>query len=242
MPEFEVRTTQFEGPLELLLGLIEKRKLLINQVSLAAVADEYISYLKSHPEFPIAETAHFVLTASTLLLIKSRSLLPTLTLSDEEAHSIDDLELRLTLLDTYRKVSHHTVQLFGTSPLYSREVSGTRQPVFSPPATDMSSLHEALRALLAGLPKLEGPLARAAVRKVLSLEEMVGRLRMRVERAMRTNFRELAGMGKAEKVEIVVSFLALLELVKQGVVKAEQESHSSDIVVETHVVGLPRYG
>ncbi len=242
MEEFSVRTEVFEGPLEVLLGLIEKRKLLINQVSLATVADDFISYLKAHPEFPLAETAHFVLIASTLLLIKSKSLLPTLALSAEETHSINDLELRLTLLDAYRKASRHPIAIFGATPLFSREASGARVPIFSPPATDIPALHAAMRALLLGLPKLAEPLAHATVRKVVSLEEMVERMRARVERAMRTNFRDLANVGKAEKVEVVVSFLALLELVKQGVVKAEQESHATDIVVETHVVGLPRYG
>jgi hypothetical protein len=90
--EFQVKTHIFEGPLDTLLSLIEKRKLFINDISLAQVADDYISYVKSLNDFPIADSAHFILIASTLVLIKSKSLLPTLTLSEEEESSIEDLE------------------------------------------------------------------------------------------------------------------------------------------------------
>jgi segregation and condensation protein A len=90
-----VKTQVYEGPLDLLLELIEKRKLLINDISLAAVAEEYIGKIKSLAELPVAETAEFVALASTLLLIKSRSLLPTLELSGEEERDIKELQYRL---------------------------------------------------------------------------------------------------------------------------------------------------
>ena len=96
MPEdFKVRVGEFEGPLELVLDLIEKRKMHISDVSLSQVADEFIEYIKSFEEFPIADSADFILVASTLLLIKSKSLLPNLQLTEEEQGSIEDLENRL---------------------------------------------------------------------------------------------------------------------------------------------------
>jgi segregation and condensation protein A len=82
--ELSVKTSVYEGPLDLLLELIEKRKLLINDISLAAVAEEYISKVNGMDELPVGETAEFVALAATLLLIKSRSLLPSLELSGEE--------------------------------------------------------------------------------------------------------------------------------------------------------------
>ena len=74
-----VKTAVYEGPLDLLLELIEKRKLLINDISLAAVTDEYIARVNAMQELPVGETAEFVALAATFLLIKSRSLLPALT-------------------------------------------------------------------------------------------------------------------------------------------------------------------
>jgi segregation and condensation protein A len=89
---YKVKTETFEGPLDLLLSLIEKRKLFINDISLAKVADDYVSHIQSLGNFPIADSANFILIASTLLLIKSKSLLPQLTLSEEEQTNVDDLE------------------------------------------------------------------------------------------------------------------------------------------------------
>ena len=102
MDEYLVNTHIFEGPLDTLLSLIEKRKLFISDISLAQVADDYISYVKGLENFPIADSAHFILIASTLVLIKSKSLLPTLTLSEEEEHSIDDLQARLREYQKYK--------------------------------------------------------------------------------------------------------------------------------------------
>src|SRR4051812_32375972 len=95
--KFLVKHEQFEGPLDLLLSLIEKRKLFINDISLAKVADDFINHIKNFEQFPIGESANFILIASTLLLIKSKSLLPTLQLTEEEQGSIEDLETRLKI-------------------------------------------------------------------------------------------------------------------------------------------------
>ena len=81
---FKVKTSSFEGPLDLLLDLIEKRKLFINDVSLAKVTDDFIAHIKQFDDLPMAESAHFILIASTLLLIKSKSLLQELNLTEEE--------------------------------------------------------------------------------------------------------------------------------------------------------------
>jgi segregation and condensation protein A len=80
---FSFKTEVFEGPLSLLIELIEKRKLLINDISLAAVTDEYMRRVAEMERSPLRETAEFIVLASTLLLIKSKSLLPILSLTEE---------------------------------------------------------------------------------------------------------------------------------------------------------------
>ena len=81
--DYQVKTEGFEGPLELLLDLVEKRKLFINEISLATVADDYIAHLKSFEKLPVDFVSSFLIVASTLILIKSKSLLPTLDLTVE---------------------------------------------------------------------------------------------------------------------------------------------------------------
>jgi segregation and condensation protein A len=235
----------YEGPLEVLLELIEKRKLLINDISLAAVTDEYIARINAMPELPVGETAEFVSLAATLLLIKSRSLLPTLELSDDESHDIKELEYRLAVYQVLKETSRSLDKLGlpylheGTpremEPLYIKDDSAT-QP----------SLRSAAQALIDGFPTTL-VLPKVAVKKIMSLEEMIERMAGRVSAAFRMSFREFASTHSTKEVQeqkhtVIVSFLALLELVKQGIIKATQDSHFSDITLESDAVSTPTYG
>ncbi len=246
---FTVATESFEGPLDLLLALIEKRKLLINDIALARVTDDFIAYVRAHPEYPLAETAHFILIGSTLLLIKSKSLLPILSLTEEEQASIDDLETRLKLYERIRALGAQLAPLYGRTRLYRGQGKRTGVPVFSPDSSmTLPAIQDAMARVLTNLPAREPKLSRATVQKILSLEEMIERLTKRVEAGMRTSFREFSGHGKGSAADrdvralIVVSFLAVLELVKQGTVQVEQQGLFEDIYLETDRVGLPRYG
>src|SRR6185437_4919244 len=113
----EVKTSVYEGPLELLLELIEKRKLLINDIALAQVTDEYIARVNAMSETPLGEVAEFVALAATLLLIKSRSLLPNLELSSEESNDIKQLEYRLALYKIIRAAAKDLGNALGNAPL-----------------------------------------------------------------------------------------------------------------------------
>jgi segregation and condensation protein A len=237
---FTVKQDHFEGPLDLLLDLIEKRKLFVNDVSLAKVADDYIAHIKSFEEFPVADSAHFILVASTLLLIKSKSLLPTLDLTTEEQASIADLERRLKIYERMRELSGRIKPMFGKNILFAR---GERKldPVFSPDEEmTVPNLFAAAMRVLQNLPKKEF-LPKVIVDKVISLEEMIGNLTKRVSDNLKMSFREFSGAGKAQRVHIIVSFLAMLELVKQGVINVTQERHFDDISMETESVGVPKY-
>ena len=103
--QFTIKQESFEGPLDLLFSLIEKRKMHISDVALAKVADDYIKYVQSFEDMPVSESANFILVASTLTLIKSKSLLPILDLTEEEQSDIDDLENRLKEYRKYKSLS-----------------------------------------------------------------------------------------------------------------------------------------
>src|SRR6185312_510823 len=114
-----VKTPVYEGPLDLLLELIEKRKLLINDISLATVTDEYIARINAMQELPVGETAEFVALAATLLLIKSRSLLPSLAIDESEAHDIKELQYRLAILQIVKDSTVDLGRAFkNQAPLY----------------------------------------------------------------------------------------------------------------------------
>ncbi len=238
---YNVKTYIFEGPLDTLLSLIEKRKLFINDISLAQVADDYITYVRSLEDFPISESAHFVLIASTLVLIKSKSLLPTLTLTEEEQSSIEDLEKRLAEYQKYKNLSQHLKARFGINAQYLRLPSKEKIIVFTPDKdTTVSRLSDTIRAVISAIPKKEF-VPKAIVQKVISLEEMIESLTTRIQTSMRMSFKDFSGMGKVEKVNVIVSFLAMLELVKQGIIQVRQDKDFHDIEIETHSVGVPHY-
>lgn len=238
---FVVKQEQFEGPLDLLLSLIEKRKLFINDISLAKVTDDFIEHIKSFNSFPLGESANFILIASTLLLIKSKSLLPTLTLTEEEEGNISNLETRLKIYQRIKDASVAIKELFGKDILFAPAQSRPITPVFSPdPAMTIDSLRNAISEVIRNLPKKE-LLPKAIVRKVISLEETISHLADRIKNSLRMSFRDYSGMGKEEKVTIIVSFLAMLELVKQGIIHVNQEKTFDDIHMETKEVGVPRY-
>lgn len=239
--EFQVKTHIFEGPLDTLLSLIEKRKLFINDISLAQVADDYIAYVKSLESFPIADSAHFILIASTLVLIKSKSLLPTLSLTEEEESSIEDLENRLKEYQKYKALSIHLREMFGIHTEYVRLPSKEQIVVFTPDRnTSVARLHEVIKSVINQIPKKEF-VPKAVVQKVISLEEMIESLTKRITSSMKMSFKDFSGHGKKDKVEVIVSFLAMLELVKQGIIQVRQDKDFHDIEMHTDIVTVPRY-
>ncbi len=237
---YKIKTEVFEGPLDLLLSLIEKRKLLINEISLAHITDDYIVYVQQNGNLEMGESANFILIASTLLLIKSRSLLPNLSLSEEEEHSIEELETRLRIYKEIKELSVHIAERFGKEMIFLPQMR-KYDPVFSPDAdTTLPALISSIERVLQNLPKKEF-LPKAVVKKIISLEDMIENLTVRIKTGLRMGFKDLAKVGKDDKINIIVSFLAILELVKQGVVSVAQESKHHDIMIETNTVGVPRY-
>lgn len=248
---FKVKVGEFEGPLELVLDLIEKRKMHISDVSLSQIADEFIEYVKSFDKFPIGDSADFILVASTLLLIKSKSLLPNLPLTEEEQGSIEDLENRLETYKKYKELSAGIGKIFGNFMYFANERKEINV-IFSPtPDITTLSLKNALEEVLGNMPIRSENLPKITVEKIISLEEMVDKLTDRIKTSLKTSFSDFAkastdkkdfsGMGKKEKVNVIVSFLAMLELVKQGLVRVNQNKHFEDIEIESEDTGVPTY-
>lgn len=237
--KFIVRGPSYEGPFELLLELIEKRQLSVNELTLAQVTDDFIEHVRSHAQFPMEDATNFIAVAATLLLIKSRSLIPELELSTEEEEDVEDLTRRLAAYERTRETARELQRLFGRSVMVS---AGERrpEPMFSP-SRDLTTelLLKALTDAFATLEK-EEKLPEARVRATISIEEVMDNLRTRVERALTLSFKEFTGDTK-EKVEVIVSFLALLELVKQGAMEVAQHSTYGDIHITNTSAGVPRY-
>lgn len=244
MDTFHVATPRFSGPLDALLSLIEDRKLSITEVSLAEVTDAYLAYVEQLPELPLAETSQFILVASTLLLIKSRALLPTVDLTQGETQSIEELERRLARYALIRKSAKLLRAQWAVAPLiFARrqpkpEYTGGRIASFNPGEATIPTIQTAIARLVALLPKA-AKLAEASVAPVLALEEVMHNLKERLMRSMRTSWKDIT--KSASKHDLIVHFLAVLELVRHGSLSATQDKLFSDILLETEAFGAPKY-
>ena len=190
---FSIKTATFEGPLELLLDLVEKRKFLINDISLASVTDEYMAQVRLMQELSLPNTTQFISLAATLLLIKSKSLLPVLELTVDEEGDIGDLEIRLRRYQIYRDIGRNIEEHFGKQVTHERQYLAPSKALFvTDNFTTQSALHTAISDVLQNLPKKEVK-PKVQVRKVISLEEMIDKLHTRIEKQFKLSFKSHAG-------------------------------------------------
>lgn len=231
---YKVKTSAFEGPLELLLNLVESRKLFINEISLATVTDDFLAYSKSLPKEDLSEITSFLSVAATLILIKSRSLLPGFVVTKEEEKDIHDLEARLALYSMIREIGVSLSEKYGMSVIHLPPERQQLTTVFAPdPTLSIPLLRNSVLSVLANVPK-EEILPEVRVRKVISIEEMIDKLTHRFLEAAKISFkqwRESVGDEdpKIARSNVIVSFLAMLELVRGGLMDAVQGSAFDDI-------------
>ncbi|MFZ3031969.1 MAG: segregation/condensation protein A [Candidatus Moraniibacteriota bacterium] len=223
---------KFEGPLDVLLSLIEKEKLDITQVSLAQVADQYLAYIQSEEMISLENLSAFLTIAARLILIKSRALLPVLHFSDEEEEAMEDLEYRLKAYKLFREASQKLGLLFVQSKAaYTRESFLGTQVVFYPPK-DITK--EALRQhfvdVLGDIPVFE-VLPEKEMALVVTLEEKILHLQQTLSDRVESSFHEIIKNAE-DRVEVIVSFLAMLELIKQRFITVKQEKFFSDIHIK----------
>ncbi|MFZ2804557.1 MAG: ScpA family protein [Patescibacteria group bacterium] len=228
------RIERFEGPLDLLLQLVESQELNISTVSLAAVADQFVRYVEEAKTIPLEEMADFLVVAAKLIYMKSKLLLPSLI--DQELEEGPDLETQLRRYRMFVQASKEIDEMW-KSGLRSfpreRRAMKQREPKFTPPSSvTADSLAELMRRVISRLEPLR-KLPEAAVERVINIQEKIGSLLKRIREHAQMTFHEFVG-AKASKPEVVVSFLALLELVKQRFVRVTQGEMFEDISIEAH--------
>jgi segregation and condensation protein A len=226
-----IKTTNFEGPLELLLQLIEKNELEINQISLSEVTEQYLEYLSQVEQKEPEKLADFLVVASKLIYLKSKTLLPNLDL--EEDGEVDELEKQLKL---YRKFITATELM--QDRLMNRNFSFAKDKIsfdidhlFNPPKNiyiqDLRKIFTEVVARLEPIVKLP----ERSLKRAISIKHKINQLRELISQKMSTNFSELV-QGSASRVEIVVTFLGLLELVKQRFIVLEQDNLFQEIEIK----------
>ncbi|MGH3356253.1 MAG: segregation and condensation protein A [Nocardioidaceae bacterium] len=237
--QFAVHLTNFEGPFDLLLGLIAKHKLDITEVALSRVTDEFIDYIKARgPQWDLEQTTEFLVVASTLLDLKAARLLPAAEVEDEDDLALlearDLLFARLLQYRAYKQVAAMLAErMAGESRQVPRSVGLDERFAGMLPEVliglgvdDLAAL--AARALTPrpeptmGLSHLHAPR--------VSVREQAAIVAHRLRRSGSTTFRSLAS-DSPDTLTTVARFLALLELFREGVVSFEQVSPLGELHV-----------
>jgi segregation and condensation protein A len=227
---FAIKLQQFEGPLDLLLDLIEQEKLDISQLSLATVTDRYLAHLDEVKDVPPEELADFLVVATKLLFIKSRLLLPFLNMGNDEPAV--DLESQLRIYKEYLDASKSIEAMIGKRRfLYVHEKLPHVEIGFAPPKA--LTTEQMAQMFLAVITRLEPvvKVPQATIEKTVSIHEKIRQIQKIFETAKRTSFSKIL-MSAGTKTEIIVSFLALLELVKQRNVTVSQDAKWGDITID----------
>lgn len=237
--KFELHLDEFEGPIDALLVLIEKRKLPINEISLADITDDYINFIRSYEGDSLSDTTHFIFVAATLTLIKSKSLLPSLDLTEEEKGDIDDLHRRLLLLQSYQEKGALLLARWGKRRMYFPK-SARKAVAFRPhEGITHTALSSALSSLLLDQPELVSKKKEVTMKIAVHIEAMMRSLEERIQKELKSNFQSFvsdytkeAKNQKEARVYLVVGFLAMLELVRNGVMQVIQEDSFASIDIE----------
>jgi segregation and condensation protein A len=228
---FQVKTGQFEGPLALLLDLIEKNKLDITTLSLAKVTDDYLEYLERADKIGLTSLSEFLFIASQLILIKSKALLPLFELAQEDEEEIENLQQRLLEYQQFKKIAKWLGQQWGKgTQSFSRPEGSLEARGFVSPNIKKKELEILFTEVIAEIPSEEA-LKEEVLEKAISLEEKIIQLRRFLEKKSEISFQQ-AIQAAQNKIEAVVAFLAVLELAKRRVLFVKQAHSFGEIILK----------
>ncbi|MDP3993717.1 MAG: segregation/condensation protein A [Candidatus Doudnabacteria bacterium] len=228
----KVKVHQFEGPLDLLLRLIEEEKLDITEISLASVTEQFLQYMRSQTNIAPGELADWLVIAAKLLVIKSRILVPSLKLDEGEEQDAVGLAWQLYQYKKYKETAKYLHSLDAKRRQgWSRHLTFVEKITFFPdPNASPSVLRDAMRSLAKTLEEIIR-LPEKVLEEVVTISEKIDALQKLIYEKVELKLRDLLKSAKS-KTEVIVTFLALLELVKQKILSVEQETIFSEIFIK----------
>jgi len=226
----DVHLQTFSGPLDLLLGLIAEKKLPIGDIAISEVTDQYIKYIESlELDVDPVLLADFLVIATKLLFIKSKALLPEFGYLDEDEG--ESLEEQLRLYKAFVEVSKLLEKKWGTKVAFFRyEPTKKAEGFISPENVTIESMYDKMVLLVERLTPPKA-LPKTNIGAIVSLKQKIATLRDLIASKKQCSFGELIE-DKENKTDIILSFLALLELVKQHTVSVNQQYRCGEIVIK----------
>lgn len=226
-------SSAFEGPLDLLLELIEKNKLDITDISLAEVADQFIDYMQSNSDaIGPNHLADFILIAGKLILIKSKAILPLLELEKEEEEDIEELKRRLREYKRFKEIFPEIKKIFESKEMFFSRAGYTGVKTFfcPPEGIGAENLRDYFIQVISKIPEKEISENKKQFNKISisdKMKEIQNRLLERIEITFKSAISE-----SRSKVEVVVVFLAVLELVRKNQAVIDQQDMFGEITIK----------
>ncbi|MFH1745390.1 MAG: segregation/condensation protein A [bacterium] len=230
----KIKLEKFEGPFGLLFKLIEKEEMDVTQISLANVVDQYINYIRGAKNINPEEMADFLVIAAKLLLIKSKLLLPFLF--PEEDEEIAEFEEQLRMYKEFLEAAKKIEKIVGKKKfMFAREFNrkamfASGQVLFCPPqglcAKDLSSVFSNFTAKN----KLPEKLPEETLDKKISIEEKISAIQKLITQKLKISLSKILKNAKS-RTEVIVSFLAALELMRQNEIDLFQKELFGEIII-----------
>lgn len=234
---YTVQLPYFEGPLDLLLQLIEREKLDISAVSLAQVADQFLSAVRQMEQVEAADLANFLVVAVKLVWIKSRLLLPQPRPPSDDGDEEDPAEALARQLREYKRYKE------AAASLRAIEEAGLRTYLRAAPPPELeqrlrpdggllSELLAAARTAFAALDAAAAEIPQGMVAPFkLTIQDQIVHIREATQGGRRITFRNLLSQAR-HRLEIIVTLLAVLELIKRQHIQVQQDAAFGEIFIE----------
>ena len=219
--------------MDLLLKIIEKEEMDITEISLAKIADQYVEYIAKLNQINPEKTADFLVVAAKLLLIKSKALLPYLYQNDDEEEFIE-LENQLKMYKEFLEAAKEIEKMlkrkrfmfareFNKKSILSANINALAgENIFSPPKNlKINDLGNLYKDLLKKIKPVEDKLKEDIIEYKVNIEDKIASIQNILINKIKVNFNKILHNSKS-KTEIIVSFLALLELIKQRDITVSQ--------------------
>lgn len=234
--KYELRLDNFEGPLDLLCYLIDKNKMDIYKVSISDITDQYIQYLKMQEELNLEIASEFLVMASTLLLIKSKGLLPKV---EEEEEEITEEELLRRIID-YKKYKEISKVFKEKIEIFSKRFYKLPDKIELPKQEiekkfTMEDIVEKYKLLIEKNENKKNEnslnIEKIAVYETYSVTDKVKDIFRELVRKPKFVFNKLFSLKEKPKAEVVTAFSSVLELSRRNKINAEQLETFGDIVI-----------
>jgi segregation and condensation protein A len=232
--DYKVKLEVFEGPLDLLLYLIKQDEIDIYDISIERITRQYLEYLRTFKELNIELAGEFIVMAANLIYLKSRSLLPVDQQPPDEGADEDDPRWDLIRqLIEYKKFKEAAADLHlrevKQEGVFARETAS--QLWENPLRLEEVGIFQLINAFQNVIKRIEG---RQEVQEIFgerfSVSEKIDAILRRVARGVPVRFSDLFG-GVVSRVEVAVTFLALLELIRLKQVRAIQKNIFAEIEI-----------